>query len=244
MLQEMRRRRPPDTPYGHTQQLQMQLRAKTRISKVRLAAGGVMRAPGTSGVARGMTPVAVPLQRAAVVGLTASALPPWHGSCTIHANTLPHTLSQSCPARSLLSCPQAQRLLIARMRPPLAAAPSVWRRRETPVGRIDFGGWPRAEHWEVAAKCERPFWAASRLVPCYGGLKGSLGSKPALHVLEELGEVTGEQAAAGCIGDMAAWMWGMGSLSRAGAGRADAPGCTGPHQHPALVITAMPAPQP
>lgn len=33
MLQEMRRRRPPDTPYGHTQQLQMQLRQKSRISK-------------------------------------------------------------------------------------------------------------------------------------------------------------------------------------------------------------------
>jgi hypothetical protein len=45
MLSEMRMRRPPDTPFGHTQQLQAQFSAGAKVAKVRRA-GGRPRAAG------------------------------------------------------------------------------------------------------------------------------------------------------------------------------------------------------
>lgn len=37
MLKEMRKRRPPDTPFGHTQHLQVHFRKGTKVSKVHIA---------------------------------------------------------------------------------------------------------------------------------------------------------------------------------------------------------------
>ncbi|KAI8464835.1 MAG: hypothetical protein J3K34DRAFT_525878 [Monoraphidium minutum] len=83
MLSEMRARRPPDTPFGHTQQLQAHFRPGARVAK-------------------------------------------------------------------------AQRLAIGRMRPPLAAAPSVWARRQEPAARLDHAPWPGPAH-AAAAAAERAF---------------------------------------------------------------------------------------
>jgi hypothetical protein len=52
---------------------------------------------------------------------------------------------------------QAQRLLLNRLRPPLSAAPSVWKRRQTPVHMLGPGSWAGEQHL-VAAKAERGFW--------------------------------------------------------------------------------------
>eukprot|EP00879_Flechtneria_rotunda_P032122 GHRR01035279.1.p1 GENE.GHRR01035279.1~~GHRR01035279.1.p1 ORF type:complete len:291 (+),score=93.29 GHRR01035279.1:103-975(+) len=84
MLWEMRHRRPPDTPYGHTQPL------------------------------------------------------------------TPH-FSQGHVSKG-------HRIAVSRQRPPLAACPSVWARREAAVGRLEPGGWPHASHMAAAAR-ERGFWS-------------------------------------------------------------------------------------
>ncbi len=72
--------------------------------------------------------------------------------------------------------PQAQRLAIGRMRPPLAAVPSVWRRRETPVARIEAGGFPRMDHWEASGRTEGGFWGAAVLRPKFVGQAGGKGA--------------------------------------------------------------------
>lgn len=60
-----------------------------------------------------------------------------------------------------MCCPalhQAGRVAVSRLRPPLAASPGVWARREAPTGRLQPGGWPTAAHLAAAAR-EREFWA-------------------------------------------------------------------------------------
>lgn len=42
------------------------------------------------------------------------------------------------------------------------------------MGRIELGSWPHADHWLAAAHTERSFWAAARIVPCYGGPQGGV----------------------------------------------------------------------
>jgi len=92
---------------------------------------------------------------------------------------------------------KAQRLALNRARPPLAAAPSVWARRQEPISSLDHATWPHSAH-ATAAAAERAFWAQCALRPVMqpGGAKGAAaaasGAAPVrgLSAPAELGHVT------------------------------------------------------
>jgi hypothetical protein len=83
------------------------------------------------------------------------------------------------------------------MRPPLAAASSVWARRQEFVVHLDMAPWPGAAHLAAAA-VERAFWARTLLHPAMqpsgalGAAAAAAGSAPVrgLDVAPKLGAVS------------------------------------------------------
>ncbi|KAG2500495.1 hypothetical protein HYH03_001274 [Edaphochlamys debaryana] len=81
---------------------------------------------------------------------------------------------------------RAHRLAAQRVRPPLAAGPSAWRRMALPaVGRAPHAPWPRPDH-TAAAATERLFWGQVALRPTYLTSKNA----PMVQVFKELGPIT------------------------------------------------------
>ncbi|GLC73006.1 hypothetical protein PLESTF_001319000 [Pleodorina starrii] len=84
---------------------------------------------------------------------------------------------------------RAQRLAVQRVRPPLAAGPSVWRqllRDAEPAVRCPAAPWPPGPDTAVATGRERLFWAQVAMRPTHLTAKGL----PMAQVFRDLGPVT------------------------------------------------------
>lgn len=211
MLHEMRAARPRGTPFGHTQPLQAQFRPGAKASKVRarVCAGALAR-------------------------LRALRIPGQPCIAAAHGTMLEPTspVAQSARAPSTSPARQAQRLAMGRARAPLAAAPSVWARRQARPTSLGHAQWSGPAH-AAAARRERAFWARAVLRPLTvqpgtgGGANKAAGGKaagPALRPLtlpEAAGYVTALSAApcgrfvaaGGARGGVGVWDLGHGAPS-------------------------------